>query len=194
MVHSEMMNQASPDIRSISLASYIWPIMRSSVLVSWLLLTSISLVAYVSITAIVKANSLKSSLEAANRTISEAIDVGDWDFVLSILKGGAAVGQIFELRLTDPSGTAVHAGPLGEPAFGAGDNGPGIPIELLRSVGQRGLRSGKTNGSGLGLYHAKQKVFEWQGDFIVQSAEGTGTLVQMKLPIATCCAQSPEAL
>jgi hypothetical protein len=62
------------------------------------------------------------------------------------------------------------------------DDGPGIPNDLLPKLMQRGETHGKYDGSGLGLYSAKKKVAEWGGEIAIQSKEGEGTAVEMRLP------------
>ncbi len=63
-----------------------------------------------------------------------------------------------------------------------GDNGKGIPAEIVKRLGQRGETYGKANGSGLGLYHAFETVKGWGGYLRLQSVEGRGTSVQIRLP------------
>ena len=68
------------------------------------------------------------------------------------------------------------------------DSGKGIPPEVLKRVGQRGLTHEKPGGSGLGLHHAIQSVRSWGGDVLVDSQVGQGTRVELFLPQV----QSPE--
>ncbi len=62
------------------------------------------------------------------------------------------------------------------------DTGRGIPEHLMGRLGTRGFTFGKTDGSGLGLYHAKATVESWNGSFAVESIEGEGTMVAIGLP------------
>ncbi len=62
------------------------------------------------------------------------------------------------------------------------DNGSGIPAAILPTLMERGASHGKANGSGLGLFHARQKVESWQGKLVIQSVLGQGTSVIIKLP------------
>jgi two-component sensor histidine kinase len=62
------------------------------------------------------------------------------------------------------------------------DNGKGIPAEVLKKLGQRGVTHGKAGGSGLGLYHARSKVEEWGGKLVMTSEVGRGTQVTIRLP------------
>lgn len=64
------------------------------------------------------------------------------------------------------------------------DNGKGIPDEVLKTLGKLGKTHGKTDGSGLGLYNAINKIDEWSGQFEIQSKEQVGTTVHIYLPKA----------
>lgn len=63
------------------------------------------------------------------------------------------------------------------------DNGQGIPAGLLGQVMEKGFTFGKANGTGIGLFHASQCVREWGGEIQIRSVEGTGTTVEIRLPI-----------
>ncbi len=62
------------------------------------------------------------------------------------------------------------------------DNGSGIPEEVLPSLMNKGTSFGKTNGNGLGLFYAKKLIEDLQGSILINSTEGTGTTVTIKLP------------
>ncbi len=62
------------------------------------------------------------------------------------------------------------------------DNGAGIPKDTLAQIGKKGFTSGKENGNGLGIYHAKKSVEEVGGSFKVRSDVSIGTSVEIKLP------------
>ncbi|MBI4404407.1 MAG: hypothetical protein HY537_09615 [Deltaproteobacteria bacterium] len=64
------------------------------------------------------------------------------------------------------------------------DDGPGIPEEILPKLCTRGASFGKTGGSGLGLWYAKEILTSWGGKFRIHSLEGKGTTVEIWLPIA----------
>lgn len=64
------------------------------------------------------------------------------------------------------------------------DNGKGIHPSLLPVLGTEGRTFGKTNGSGLGLFHAKQTLSAMSGTFAVDSLEGNGTSVTLTVPLA----------
>ncbi len=65
------------------------------------------------------------------------------------------------------------------------DNGKGIPKEVLSSLGRKGATYGKEQGTGLGLYHAIQRVKGWGGDLRIYSTEGVGTTVILELPLTS---------
>lgn len=62
------------------------------------------------------------------------------------------------------------------------DNGRGIASELLSRLGERGATFGKTHGSGLGLWHARETIEECGGNLSVDSIMGEGTTVALLLP------------
>jgi signal transduction histidine kinase len=64
------------------------------------------------------------------------------------------------------------------------DNGCGISSEHLPQLGEKGATFTKEGGSGLGLYHAKQSIEKWGGQFKIDSEEGKGTKVTLLLPKA----------
>lgn len=61
------------------------------------------------------------------------------------------------------------------------DDGPGIPEDILPRLGERGQTYGKKNGSGLGLFYARQCCRNWGGDLRIESKVGQGTLVALSL-------------
>jgi anti-sigma regulatory factor (Ser/Thr protein kinase) len=65
-----------------------------------------------------------------------------------------------------------------------GDNGKGIPEEIMSKIMVRGASFGKQGGSGLGLYHAKSRIENWGGKLLLQSSVNVGTTVQLILPRA----------
>ena len=68
------------------------------------------------------------------------------------------------------------------------DNGNGIPAHLLETLGYSKISYGKENlrasGSGLGLYHARQTIEHLGGKFEIESKEGNGTTISIKLILA----------
>lgn len=62
------------------------------------------------------------------------------------------------------------------------DNGKGIPSSILDKIFERSFTSGKTGGSGLGLFQAKAAI-EWTGGSLdVSTVEGEGTVFTLKVP------------
>jgi hypothetical protein len=64
------------------------------------------------------------------------------------------------------------------------DSGRGIPAEILPQLMRKGASFGKTGGTGLGLFHAKESVEAWDGEIDISSKEGEGTSVIVTLPKA----------
>lgn len=62
------------------------------------------------------------------------------------------------------------------------DTGRGIPAHLLSLIEKGGYSSGKENGNGLGLSHARSMVSLWGGLMEITSVEGMGTTIILKLP------------
>jgi hypothetical protein len=68
---------------------------------------------------------------------------------------------------------------------GTGDNGKGIPPEILARLGERGVTHGKEgtqSGSGIGVYHARETVENAGGKFSIQSQVGIGTMITLTMP------------
>lgn len=65
------------------------------------------------------------------------------------------------------------------------DTGRGIPRELLPTLMNKGRTYGKSSGSGLGLYAARQAVLSWAGDLQITSELHQGTEVTIALPAAS---------
>jgi hypothetical protein len=84
-----------------------------------------------------------------------------------------AQSSSIELEIREQSGTYV---------ISLRDNGSGIPSELLKRIGEKGA-SGKNNGNGLGLFHAKQKIEDWGGSLVFASEVNNGTRVQLIFPV-----------
>lgn len=64
------------------------------------------------------------------------------------------------------------------------DNGCGIPAEVIPRLAQRGVSFGKSGGSGLGLYHARERLESWGGRLVIESKRGEGTKVSFTIPLA----------
>jgi signal transduction histidine kinase len=63
------------------------------------------------------------------------------------------------------------------------DTGKGIPKDRLSELGQHQASYGKQSGTGLGLYHAKRQVKSWDGTLTIDSEVGSGTRVEIELPL-----------
>ncbi|MBL7545797.1 MAG: HAMP domain-containing histidine kinase [Bdellovibrionaceae bacterium] len=70
-----------------------------------------------------------------------------------------------------------------EISISVSDNGIGIKPESLPKVFQKHFSEGKSNGSGIGLSHAKENVEAWGGRIGVESTSNIGTTVTVNLPI-----------
>lgn len=64
------------------------------------------------------------------------------------------------------------------------DNGKGIPPDILHSLFKRGFTT-KQSGSGLGLYHAQEKITQWDGTIDIKSQVSEGTTLSIQLPQIT---------
>lgn len=64
------------------------------------------------------------------------------------------------------------------------DNGKGIPQHVLPHLGQRGATFGKFGGSGLGLWGAFNHIKACNGTMNIQSEEGLGTTITIRIPRA----------
>jgi signal transduction histidine kinase len=62
------------------------------------------------------------------------------------------------------------------------DDGKGIPKDKLDLVGTRGQTFGKENGSGIGLSSSIEDIHYWGGSLLIDSEEGQGTSLEIKLP------------
>jgi signal transduction histidine kinase len=63
------------------------------------------------------------------------------------------------------------------------DKGTGIPPEILKKLGQRGETYDKTDGSGLGLYHARTTLESWGGSLQIHSTLSLGTTIRLEIPL-----------
>lgn len=62
------------------------------------------------------------------------------------------------------------------------DNGNGIPKEILTKIQSVGGSYGKTNGTGIGLTHAKEVMASCGGKIKIDSILGQGTVVTLLIP------------
>lgn len=61
------------------------------------------------------------------------------------------------------------------------DNGLGISPDNLEKIGIKGFTVGKANGTGIGVFYAKQFIERMGGQFFIQSKLGEGTVVSLIL-------------
>jgi FixJ family two-component response regulator len=62
------------------------------------------------------------------------------------------------------------------------DNGRGIPAHVLPRLFDKGFSFGKSQGSGLGLYHARECLLRSGGELAISSQLGEGATVTIHLP------------
>ncbi len=133
-------------------------------------------------------------LAASNRSVSIALDTGDEPAVVR-----ADPGQLHRAVLNLAS-NAVKFSPEGSEVrvrlvtaadqveVTIADDGIGIPAEDQAKVGERFFRAsnavaGEVSGTGLGLRIVKSIVDNHHGTFGLQSVEGKGTTVRLRLPL-----------
>ena len=145
---------------------------------------------------------------SANADLSEAVDraVVRWNeragqrdsTVVALADGGAArvdptdLDQILDNLLDNatsyaPGEVTIESGDSNGQVFVAvRDQGPGIAPEELARVTERFYRGRgvPSGGSGLGLAIARQLVEKWGGTLNVESAQGEGTRVEVRLDAA----------
>lgn len=89
------------------------------------------------------------------------------------------------VKFTDEEGEVairVHKGGEGDLQLEVSDDGCGIPSEMMDRVFDPFVRSGKAEGSGLGLHIAKNIASLHQGDLSLVSEPGIGTTATLSLP------------
>ena len=64
-----------------------------------------------------------------------------------------------------------------------GDQGPGIPADVLKKLGQPFVTT-RASGSGLGLFLARRLAESAGGGLTIDSAPGAGTVVRVRFPRA----------
>lgn len=64
------------------------------------------------------------------------------------------------------------------------DTGKGIPQELLPQIWNKGSTFNKSQGNGLGLFMAKEKIKQWGGSIDIKSKLNQGTTVTITIPLA----------
>jgi signal transduction histidine kinase len=63
------------------------------------------------------------------------------------------------------------------------DNGHGIPKEVQSKLWKQGFTTKMQTGNGLGLFNAKRCISEWGGSVELNSDEGIGTSITLRIPI-----------
>ncbi len=63
------------------------------------------------------------------------------------------------------------------------DSGKGIPISVLKRIGEKGYSYEKATGTGFGIYDAKENLASWGGAFNISSTEDLGTTTEISLLI-----------
>lgn len=116
-----MDREIKPQQSTLSLASFLWPAMRAPMVMSWGVLLVVSLGLYIAFLSYIRIGTLERSLKIANGTVTEAIEVGDWNFVLDALRANTATGNLYHLSLTSPDGHLSFAGPFGDAPIGSGE-------------------------------------------------------------------------
>lgn len=63
------------------------------------------------------------------------------------------------------------------------DNGHGILSDNIENITKLGWSQNKSNGQGLGLYHAKETLSKWRGKLHIKSIFNLGTKITLALPV-----------
>lgn len=107
---------------------------------------------------------------------------GDFKRVISNM-----VNNSVEAMTTEPGEISVKAFRKGGAVcIRIQDNGRGVPRRVRQRLFEKQVTCGKKSGRGLGLYHARRKMREWQGDLrLCQSPEGGGALFLLQLPLVS---------
>lgn len=72
------------------------------------------------------------------------------------------------------------------------DNGPGIPLAVRGRLFEPFVSEGKENGTGLGLTVVQKIVQDHGGDVMVEKTSEEGTVFKLRLPLASCAADSAQ--
>jgi signal transduction histidine kinase len=122
---------------------------------------------------------IDSRLEAGSYGLFASVQPSDFKRALSNLMNNA-------VEAMDKKGSVIVSMTAedGRVSIRVRDNGKGIPPEVLARLGKRGETFGKSGGSGLGVYYAKDMAEHWGGSLEIRSEVGKGTEVEMKLPRA----------
>lgn len=87
--------------------------------------------------------------------------------------------------ILDVGSVQVEVQQLGNEVFiQVSDTGCGIPEDILPKLTAKGSSYNKSNGTGLGLYHARSMIQKaWNGELELRSKVGEGTQVTIRLPV-----------
>lgn len=126
-----------------------------------------------------RAAARESTVVARGEGGSARVDPTDLDQILDNLLDNATAYAPGEVAL-------MSGGSNGRVFVAVQDRGPGIAAEDLARVTERFYRGRgvPSGGSGLGLAIARQLAEKWGGSLIVESAEGGGTRVEVRLDAA----------
>ncbi|WP_169543614.1 ATP-binding protein [Sneathiella aquimaris] len=79
------------------------------------------------------------------------------------------------------------------------DNGPGIPEEVLKRIGEPFIlqntdytAKNKTSGTGLGLYICKSLIETRGGKLEIESSKNNGTCAKIRIPLTLCQSSSQQ--
>jgi signal transduction histidine kinase len=102
-----------------------------------------------------------------------------------VVRADAALIRIAVMNLVEnalvhgPTGAARVTVRVADGAVVVRDEGPGLPQELMKEAGIRRFRSGREDGTGLGLWMATRIAEVHGGELIVRSGEGEGTEMRL---------------
>lgn len=99
---------------------YVWRNVRSSIILSWLLIVVVSAVAYTSFLVVLKDRQLHTSLSIAADTVNTSLQAGDWPLALGHLQSLGRVGHVFAITLRSKTEGTNISGPFGTRPFGIG--------------------------------------------------------------------------
>lgn len=63
------------------------------------------------------------------------------------------------------------------------DDGPGMTAEIKERIFEEGFSAGKADGTGIGLYHAREALQGWGGEISCVSSPGKGAHFIIKIPV-----------
>lgn len=103
-------------------------------------------------------------------------DKGDLERVLSNLINNSFEAKQLSKEVIVSLDVSLHKNLV---TLGVRDNGIGMSSDILKNLGCPGFSFNKTNGNGLGVSFAREKIAEWGGEFNVFSKENEGTIVNL---------------